>query len=185
MATRKPKVGDAAIIDGGPAVVTAVNPEFVEFKCPERIALEERIARLRAMPQETEEEQIASNAAKVKFMAEHETKMPSEAERIRLVSHGHALPGGMMTKANPSQVFWVGYSEAWSCNGRLLPRADIVKTHVVNGVVCDVHDENEECIIIAPSVRRQAKIHRRMGEAYNPRNEIAAHIAHITDGVEA
>lgn len=185
MATRKPKVGDPAIIDGGPAVLTAVTADTVEFKCPERVALEATIAELRAMPTGTEEEAAAANAAKEKFQAEHEAKMPPMKERVRLVGHGHALPGGTVTKASPGQVFWVEHSKAWSCYGRLLSRADVVKTYVVDGKVCDEHDEHGECIMVAPSVRRQAKIHRVIGQAYDPKHEIATHIAHVTTTLEA
>ena len=185
MAPSKPKVGDAAIIDGGPAVVTAVTADAVEFKCPERIAFEERVAELRAMPTGTEEGAAAANTAKEAFQAEHDAKMPPMEERIRLVRHGHALPGGTVTKASPSQLFWIEYSSAWSCHGRLLPRADTPKTEIIEGHICDVHDEDGNCLLIEESVRRKAKLHRKVGEAYDPLNEVAAHIAYVTSGVEA
>ena len=175
-----------------------MGTERVDFKCLERLEYEEKIAELRAMPTDTEEVrkefqkkgqagplEAAKNAAKEKFMAEHEAKMPSLEERHRLVGHGHVLPGGQRTSASPDKVYWVEYSEAWSCHGRLLPRADVVKTHVVGGVICDVHDEDGECIMLAPSVRRRAKIHRVIGQKYDPMNEIAAHIAHATTTAEA
>lgn len=195
MATRKPKVGDAAIIDGCECRITFVGAERVDFKCLERLDYEARIAELRAMPTDTEEVrkefqkkgqtgplEAAANAAKEAFMAEHEAKMPSMAERHRLVSHGHVLPGGQRTSAAPDKVYWVEHSKAWTCFGRLLSRAEVVETHVDdNGVVCDTHDENGECIVLEQSDRKRFGIHRKLHKGvslpFDPAHEIAAHLA--------
>ena len=183
MTTRKPKVGDAAIIDGGPAVITAVSPTSIEFKCPERVERDARIAELRAMPRGTEGEEAAANAAKEEFMAEHQAKLDAVGDadyRKLLANHGHALPGGTVMVASPGQVFWVEFSKAWAANGRLLPRADVVETEVVDGRVREVKNKKGEPVITEPSVRREAKLFRKQGQDYNPLREVAAHIAHVS-----
>ena len=167
MTTRKPKVGDAALIDGGPAEISAVTAEYVEFKCPERIAFEARIAELRAMPTGTEEAAAVANAAKEKFRAEHEAKMPPLEERARLVSHGHALPGGTVTKASPKQVFWVAYSEAWSCHGRLLPRLsrDGPAHEPRGGHAADIRTGETDSRGGRPDGRRRVQNHAGLGSS--------------------
>jgi hypothetical protein len=180
MAARKPKVGDAAIIDGEECQITAINDKTTEFKCLERLAMEEEVAALRAMPFGTKEEQAASNTAKEKWMAEYDAAIGDKGERARLAGHGHTGHGcgGTVTAGRNDMVFFVEPAQAWSLYGRLLPRADIVETHTVDGVVCDKHDENGDCIILTPSVRRRAGIHRVQGQAYDPLLEVAAHVAH-------
>ena len=203
MATRKPKVGDPAIIDGCESKVTFVGPRRVDFKCLERLDYEAEVAELRAMPTDTEKVrkefqakgrvgplETAATEAKEKFMAEHEAKMPSMAERHRLVLHGHILPGGQRTSASPGKVYWIEHSKAWTCFGRLLSRAEVVKTHVdKSGVVCDTHDRHGDCIVIEQSVRKRYKIHRKVHKGvshpFDPAHEIAAHIAHVTTTAEA
>lgn len=203
MATRKPKAGDRAIIDGCDAEITFVGAERVDFKCLERLAYEAEVAALRGMPTDTEEVrkefqakgqtgplEAAANQAKEKFMAEHEAKMPPMAERHRLVGHGHILPGGQRTSARPDQVYWVEHSKAWTCFGRLLSRAEVVKTHVdESGVVCDTLDEHGDCIVLEQSDRKRHGIHRKLHKGvshpFDPAHEIAAHIAHVTTTAEA
>lgn len=203
MAHRKPKVGDPAIIDGCECKITFVGAERVDFKCLERLAYEVRVAELRAMPTDTEKVrkefqakgragplEEAATEAKAKFMAEHEAKMPPMAERHRLVLHGQILPGGQRTSASPRKVYWVEHSGAWTCFGRLLSRAEVVKTHVdKGGVVCDTLDEHGDCIVIEQSPRKRARIHRKVHKGvshpFDPAHEIAAHIAHVTATAEA
>ena len=199
MPTRKPKVGDAAIIDGCECRITFVGPKRVDFKCLERLEYEERVEKIRAMPTDTDEVrkkfqkdgqlgplEAAANAAKEKFMAEHEAKMPPMPERARLVGHGHIMPGGQRTSSDPGKVYWVEHSKAWTCFGRLLSRAEVVKTHKdKNGVICDTLDEHGDCIVLEQSDRKRAKIHKVMGQKFDPLHEIAAHIAHVTTTVEA
>jgi hypothetical protein len=199
MPTRKPKVGDAAIIDGCDCEITFVGPGRVDFKCLERLEYEAKIAELRAMPMDTEEVrkeyqkkgqagplEAAANAAKEEFMAEHNAKLPPMAERQRLVSHGCIMPGGQRTSAHPKKVYWVEHAGAWTCFGRLLSRAEVVKTHVDdNGVICDTHDEHGECIVTEQSDRKRYRIHRKQGQAFDPAHEIAAHIAHATTTAKA
>lgn len=68
-------------------------------------------------------------------------------------------PTGTRTWCTRDQLIWVVYSNVWSCYGRLLPRDDS-----------------------GNSVRDRAKLHRIMGEPYDPAHEIACHIAHVTQG---
>ena len=198
MATRKPKVGDPAIIDGHECEITFVGPKRVDFKCLERLAYEARVEELRAMPTDTEEVrkefqakgragplEAAANEAKEKFTAELAAKMPPMAERHRLVLHGQILPGGQRTSASPGKVYWVEHSKAWTCFGRLLSRAEVVKTHVdKSGVVCDTLDEHGECIVVKQSDRKRYGIHRKVHKGvshpFDPAHEIAAHIAQVT-----
>ncbi len=181
MAARKPKVGDPAIIDGEECRITNVGDKQTTFKCMERIARDEELVALRALPFDTEEEQALANAAKQKWMDAMDAKIGDKAERNRLANHGHTGHGcgGTVTWARNSMVFYVEPAQAWSVHGRLLPRADIVQTHLdENGVICDDHDENGECIMLTASVRRRAKLHRVSGQAYDPLREVAAHVAH-------
>ena len=179
MAPRKPKVGDAAIIDGAPAVIAVLDGDTVEFHDEARVALLARLAEIRAMedPAETE-------SAKNALMAEHEAELtalfeqhadgllagmqgttPTEMKQ-RLVECGHTLPGGSATLCSLGQLIWVEYSKAWSCYGRLLERCED----------CAVPDAKGK----PSSVRSRAKIHRVQGQAYDPMREVAAHIAHLT-----
>ena len=180
MAARKVKVGDKAIIDGEECRITGVTDKQVEFKCLERLIMEGEIADLRAMPQGTDQEQATCNQAKEDWAQQHEAKIGDRTERHRLAEHGHtgAGCGGTVTWARKDLVYYVEPASAWTANGRLLPRADIVETHLVDGVICDKHDENGECIMLEPSVRRRANIHRVAGQPYDPILEVAAHVAH-------
>ncbi len=202
MPTRKPKVGDAAIIDGCECKIAFVGPERVDFKCLERLEFEEKLAELRAMPTDDEDVrkeyqkdgqagplEVAKNKAKEAFMAEHEAKLPPMVERHRLVGHGHVLPGGQRTSSAPAKVYWVEPAKAWTCFGRLLSRAEVVETHEVNGVTCDKHDEHGDCIVLEQSDRKRMGIHRKVHKGvsmpFDPAHEIAAHVALTSTTVEA
>ena len=98
MAPRKPKVGDAAVIDGKPAVIGLVDDTTIEFHCPARQAALALVANIQALPKEEKE------LAKAEFAM---NPTPN---------------GGTRTFASPHQVFWVEFSSVWTCFGRLLSR---------------------------------------------------------------
>ena len=204
MASRKPKAGDAGIIDGCECKISFVGPDRVDFKCLERLKYEEELTALRAMPTDTEEVrkeyqkkgqagplEVAANKAKEKFVAAHEAKLPPMVERHRLVLHGHILSGGQRTSAHPRKVYWVPHAKAWTAMGRLLSRAEVVETHEVDGVIHDTHYDNEgnvcehgedgDCKVLEQSDRKRMHIHRKViggvSMPFDPAHEIAAHVA--------
>lgn len=133
MATRKPKVGDPAIIDGMPAVIAIIEGDTVEFHDEDRQAAVAQVMAIRALSEEDQK------------MARAEFAM------------NPTPPSGTRTWALKKQVFWVGFSECWSCFGRLLSKAE---------------DRDD-----GSSIRSRAGLHRIADQPYDPTNEIAQHIA--------
>ena len=133
MATRKPKVGDPAIIDGMPAVIAIIDGDTVEFHDDDRVAAVVQVQAIQALP--------------------HEEQMLARAE----FAMNPTPPSGTRTWALKKQVFWVAFSECWSCFGRLLSTAP------------DRDDDS--------SIRSRAGLHRDADQPYDPTNEIAQHIA--------
>ncbi len=133
MATSKPKAGDPAIIDGMPAVIAIIEGDTVEFHDDQRVAAVALAKTILAMP--------------------HEEQMMARAE----FAMNPTPPSGTRTWVLKKQVFWVGFSECWSCFGRLLSTAPD-------------RDDNS-------SIRSRAGLHRIADQPYDPTNEIAQHIA--------
>lgn len=71
---------------------------------------------------------------------------------------------GTRTWASLGQMFWVGVSGVWSCFGRLLDRTP---------------DGTLDPAGVPNSYHRSCKIHRKIGEDYDPTHEINCHIAYI------
>jgi len=145
MATRKPKVGDPAIIDGMPAVIAIIEGETVEFHDDVRVAVIAQVQAIRALPEEEQKMAMAEFAMN-----------PTPAS-------------GTRTWALKKQVFWIEYSERWSCFGRLLSTE--------HDRWIDSTDKDGNDIKIGSSIRSRAGLHRMADQPYDPTNEIAQHIA--------
>ncbi len=97
MATKKPKVGDPAIIDGTPGQVVDVNAKGIEIHDEERLAARAYVEEVRAMT-------------------------PAKARAAKDAFEKNPRPGGTAHYAAHARVMWVEYSKVWSLHGRLLSR---------------------------------------------------------------
>ncbi len=181
MATRKPKVGDAAIIDGSPYVLAEISDKSVEFHCLHRAALRAELAEVRAI-----EDPAKAQEAKEAFMEKHEFEPMDQDMKVRLqeCGHNHLIPGGSSFYCTPDKVFWVAYGDGtWSAFGRLLERNQELDSefHTIEEylAICLTEDKTPDPNY-GTSVKSRAKLFRHAGQPYDPTREVAAHIAHVS-----
>ena len=134
MAERKPKVGDAAMVDGVELTVTAVEPRGKPVvKFGDKVAL--ACAGLVATARKRHSKPIADNEAAIKEAMKIEGRNDRKLAVLQLAAEGDKLhdalveelggiPGGYKVSTNLRSVQWVAAGNCWTVRGRLLSYED-------------------------------------------------------------